>query len=188
MMKAKENKGLLHLKMVYKFSIVLLIGIGLFLIGRNEIGDDRIIESILFLYSISKTLFFFKLMFGRIRETAHVDLGYRDILTFIGYNTLLIVVSFAIDYLCLYEINQESFSGITTREEIIPHLVTFFYFSVAVFTTAGLGDIAPHTTIARLLCSSEMMISWFLVILVIANFTGIREALKNSLTAKGKEK
>ena len=177
-MESKVSNGLFHLPNVYKFLFVIFIGVVIFLIGRQELGNSTVNEAILFVYSLAKTVFFFSLLFARIRETADHQLDYKDILTFIGYNTLLIVISYGIDYLCLYEIDQHSFSGITTRGQLIPHIITFIYFSIATFSTAGLGDIAPHTTVAQLLISSEMMLSWFLTILVIANFSSIRETFK----------
>jgi voltage-gated potassium channel len=152
----------------------------IFSIGRKEIGNRNINEAILFIYSIAKTIYFFSLLFDRIKDTATDHLDYKDILTFIGYNTLLIVISYGIDYLCLYEIDPHSFTGITTREQLIPHIVVFFYFSVATFSTAGFGDIAPHSMVAQLLISSEMILSWFLTILVIANFSTIRDTFKKS--------
>ncbi len=177
-MENKVSAGLFHLPNVYKFLFVVFIGVVIFMIGRKELGNSTVNEAILLIYSLAKTVFFFSLLFDRIRLTADHHVGYTDILTFIGYNTLLVVMSYAIDYLCLYEINQHSFTGITTRSELIPHLITFFYFSIATFSTAGFGDITPHTTVAQLLISSEMMLSWFLTILVIANFSSIRETFK----------
>ena len=183
-MQNKVSSGLFHLPNVYKFLFVIFIGIVIFLIGRHELGNTNVNEAILFLYSLAKTIFFFSLLFDRIKETADHNLNYKDILYFIGYNTLLIVISYGIDYLCLYEIDQNSFTGITTRGHFIPHLITFFYFSIATFSTAGFGDIAPHTTVAQLLISSEMMLSWFLTILVIANFSSIRETFQQQSNSK----
>jgi len=174
----KVSTGLFHLPNFYRFSFVILIGVGIFYVGRKEIGNSVINESILFLYSVAKTIYFFSLLFARIRDTADHQVDYKDIIAFIGYNTMLIVISYGIDYLCLYEIDQTSFSGITTRDQFLPHLVTFFYFSITTFSTAGFGDIAPATVTARLLISSEMMLSWFLSILVIANFSSIRETFR----------
>lgn len=176
----KVSSRLFHLPNFYKFIFVIFIGVVIFFVGRKELGNGDVNEALLCIYSIAKTIYFFSLLFDRIKDTADRHLDYKDILTFIGYNTLLIVISYGIDYLCLYEIDQNSFTGITTRSQFIPHVVVFFYFSVATFSTAGFGDIAPHSTVAQLLISSEMMLSWFLTILVIANFSTIRETFKKS--------
>lgn len=178
MMNTGDQPALLDRPAIYKFIILILIGAIGFYVGRREIGNDLLNQYVLLFYCTGKTVYFMKIFFDRIRQTAHKDLLHTDILPFIGYNALLIVISFGIDYLCLYEINNNSFSGITTREHLFPHLIAFFYFSVSVFSTAGLGDIIPRNTTAQILVSSQMMLSWFLTILVIANFTGIRDAFK----------
>jgi len=177
-MQRKISSGLFHLPNLYKFSFVILIGVVVFFIGRKDIGDKMVNEAILFIYCVAKTIYFFSLLFDRIKETADHQVNYKDILTFIGYNAMLIVTSYAIDYLCLYEIDKNSFSGITMHEQFLPHIITFLYFSIATFSTAGFGDIAPTTITARLLISAEMMLSWFLTILVIANFSSIRETFR----------
>jgi hypothetical protein len=179
-MDKKVSAHLFHLPTFYKFLFVIFIGVLIFSAGRKEVGNSTINETLLFIYSIAKTIYFFILLFDRIKDTADHQLDYKDILTFIGYHTLLIVISYGIDYLCLYEIDQHSFTGITTRSQFIPHVVVFFYFSVATFSTAGFGDIAPHSIVAQLLISSEMMLSWFLTILVIANFSSIRDTFRKS--------
>ncbi len=174
------EQGILHLPTIVKFIFVILLGIVGFNIGRREIGNDYVNEALLFIYCISKAVYICRAFLRRMRETANDHLKHADIISFIGFNTLLLVLSYSADYLTLYEINPASFSGITTHNQLIPHIVAFLYYSISVFSTAGFGDILPRTVIAQLLVSSQMMLSWFLVILVIANFGSIRDAFKNA--------
>lgn len=175
-MKIRTRASLFHRPMLYKFSIVLIIGFILFIIGGKEMGKGIVPEAILLIYSLLKTFYFFKLVINRIKYTAHQVLDTKDIMSFIGINTILIVISYAVDYICLFEINKHSFSGVETWGHLGPHFVTFLYFSIVTFSTAGVGDIAPITLSARLLTSAELMLAWFLTILVIANFSFIRES------------
>ena len=175
-MKIRTRPALFHRPMLYKFSFVLIIGFILFIIGGKEMGKGTVPEAILLGYSLGKTFYFFKLVINRIKQTAHQVLDTNDIMSFIGINTILIVVSYGVDYICLFEINKHSFSGIETWGHLGPHFVTFLYFSIVTFSTAGVGDIAPVTLTARLLTSAELMLAWFLTILVIANFSFIRES------------
>lgn len=175
-MKIRSRAALFHRPMLYKFSIVLVTGFIFFIVGGKQIGKGTVPEAILLGYSLIKTFYFFKLVINRIKQTAHQVLDTKDIMSFIGINTILIVVSYAVDYICLFEINKHSFSGVQTWGHLGPHFVTFFYFSIVTFSTAGVGDIAPITITARLLTSAELMLAWFLTILVIANFSFIRES------------
>lgn len=173
------NTGILHLPTIYKFLLVIILGIVGFNVGRREIGNDAINESLLFIYSLTKAIYICRAFLLRIRATANAQLKHSDIISFIGFNALLLVLSYGVDYLTLYEINPLSFSGITTHNQLIPHITAFIYYSISVFSTAGFGDILPKTVAAQILVSSEMMLSWFLTILVIANFATIRATFKN---------
>lgn len=187
-MKIRPRSSLFHRPMLYKFSFVLVVGFILFTIAGKEMGKGTLPEVILFGYSLMKTFYFFKLVINRIKQTANQILDTNDIMSFIGVNTILIVVSYAADYICLFEINKHSFSGVQTWGHLGPHFVTFLYFSIVTFSTAGVGDIAPITLTARLLTSAELMLAWFLTILVIANFSFIRESFvqkKEEVTEPG---
>ncbi|RYE24663.1 MAG: two pore domain potassium channel family protein [Sphingobacteriales bacterium] len=172
---------------VLKFLLVIALGIVGFNIGRKEIGDDQINEALLFFYAISKAVYICRSFLIRIRETANDHLKHTDIISFIGYNALLLVLSYGVDYLTLFEIDPQSFAGITTHDLLIPHITAFLYYSISVFSTAGFGDVLPKTVAAQLLASSQMMLSWFLTILVIANFGTIRAAFKKAEAEKDGE-
>lgn len=172
--------SILHLPTIYKFLLVILLGIAGFNIGRREIGDDDINTSLLFIYSIIKAIYICRAFLLRIRKTANDHLKHTDIISFIGFNALLLVLSYGVDYLTLFEIEPQSFIGITTHDKLIPHITAFIYYSITVFSTTGFGDILPKTVAAQILVSSEMMLSWFLTILVIANFGTIRAAFKKN--------
>jgi hypothetical protein len=175
-----KKRGMVHLPTIYKFVFVILLGVVGFNVGRREIGDDYVNEVLLFIYCFGKAIYICKSFLNRIRETANDHLKHTDIISFIGFNALLLVVSYGVDYLTLFEINPASFTGITTHDHLIPHITAFIYYSISVFSTAGFGDILPKTVAAQVLVSSEMLLSWFMTILVIANFGTIRAAFKQS--------
>jgi hypothetical protein len=58
----------------------------------------------------------------------------------------------------------------------VDDFAAFCYFSVTNFTTAGLGDIVPVSNSARFFVASELVISFFFSIFVIANLALLRES------------
>jgi len=69
-----------------------------------------------------------------------------------------------------------AFRGLPSSPDLLDDFITFFYFSVTNFTTAGLGDIIPNAKSARLFVASELIIAFFFTIFVIANLALLRES------------
>lgn len=170
---------MVRLKYTYRFSLVILIGLAVFLLDYYELANIFISEIILLCISLCKSGYFIYFAFDRIKTTAHKDFYYNEFLTFIVSSVLLIIVSYAADFYCLFRINEIAFSGVPLRENIINEFINFFYYSISVFTTAGFGDIKPNSSTAQILVSAELMIAFFFTILFIANISHIRESYKN---------
>lgn len=91
---------------------------------------------------------------------------------------LLVIVSFAIDYYCLFRINPTAFSGILPDLNMGAEAINFFYYSISVFTTAGFGDIKPNSTSGQIFVSMELLIAFFFTIFVIANVAHLRSSFQ----------
>lgn len=171
------TNDLLHYRHVYGFLAV--IGAGAILLGiiQAEVSNDRVDEMVVLCVSMLKSILFFRLLFRRISATAEAELGMRNALAFIVTNLALFLLSYAFDFLSLYQVNELSFRGVPLGDGLFSRAIAFLYFSVVTFSTAGFGDIAPATNTARLLTSTELLLSYGLTVLVIANFTGLRRAL-----------
>ena len=103
---------------------------------------------------------------------------------FIGMSIVLFIISYAIDFYCLYQINPDSFHGLTQPANLANDFLSFFYYSVTTFTTAGLGDIVPASASARLFTSAELIISFFFTIFIIANLAILRESFSQKKNGK----
>lgn len=115
---------MLELKIAYKYIIVIIIGIAIFLLDLFNESGSTLNESILILAGLFKSVYFIKF-------------------TYIA----LIVLSFAVDYNCLSRIKETAFSGILPAGNIAKEFIGFLYFSASTFTTAGFGDIKPNDPI-----------------------------------------
>lgn len=156
---------------------VILLGVIIFLLDYYERFGPLTNEVVLFLLMAFKSAWFIVLTFRRIRSTLETEFFYHEFLSFIVYYVLLIILSFAVDFYCLYRIDPTAFAGIQQNRRVLDEFVTFSYFSIASFTTVGFGDILPHSTTAQVFVSAEVMLAFFFNILVIANIVQIRESM-----------
>ncbi|ULQ51049.1 potassium channel family protein [Flavihumibacter fluvii] len=168
---------MLELKIAYKYGIVILIGILIFLLDWYNESGSVLNESILIIAGLLKSLYFIRFTFNRIKETAHKEFIFSEFATFISFNIALIVLSFAIDFNCLFRIRETAFTGIIPTENIIKEFIGFLYFSASTFTTAGFGDIKPNDAITQLFVMAELFTGYFYTILVIANIMHIRNSI-----------
>ncbi|HQW84368.1 MAG TPA: ion channel [Ferruginibacter sp.] len=170
-----------HIKSTYKYLIVIGIGLAIFLVDYFELINTLSNEIVLSVLSLLKAGYFIYFVFGTIKETAHKEFDFHEFLGFVVLSILLVILSFAIDYYCLFRINAHSFAGVIAKQNIITEFISFFYYSISVFTTAGFGDIKPNSTSAQIFVSTELMIAFFFTILVIANITHIRASFKEKV-------
>ena len=170
-----------HIKSTYKYLIVIGIGLAIFLVDYFELINTLSNEIVLSVLSLLKAGYFIYFVFGTIKETAHKEFDFHEFLGFVVLSILLVILSFAIDYYCLFRINAHSFAGVIAKQNIITEFISFFYYSISVFTTAGFGDIKPNSTSAQIFVSTELMIAFFFTILVIANITHIRASFNEKV-------
>jgi hypothetical protein len=171
------NYKMSHIKTIYKFLIVILVGLLIFLADLFELASPIANEVVLFAICIFKASYFIRFVFRQIKATAYKEFSFHEFMSFVVTTILLVIVSYAIDYYCLFRIDPDAFAGIIHRN-IGTEVVSFFYFSISVFTTAGFGDIKPNLTTAQILVSTELMIAYFFTILVLANILLLRESFK----------
>jgi Ion channel len=133
-------------------------------------------EMVLVLVSIVKSVWFVRFVIRRIRRSTQQEFFFHEFMAFIGMSIVLFILSYAIDYYCLFQISADSFRGMPPSPNLLDDFLTFFYFSVTTFTTAGLGDIVPNCASARIFTASELTISFFFTIFIIANLSVLRES------------
>ncbi len=169
----------IHLKQmreVRPFVVVLLIGAVVFLADMYELENPFFRELVLSVISLAKSVWFLRFVVRRIRKDAQQEFIFHEFMAFIGLTVLLYVFSYAIDFYCLYQIRPDAFKGLPATPDLLDDFLTFFYFSVTNFTTAGLGDVIPKATSARLFVALELIVSFFFSIFVIANLSMLRES------------
>lgn len=177
----------IHLEQIWEtrpLIMVLLIGIGVFWADYSELSSPLIRELVLVALSLAKSVWFVSFVIRRIRLSTQFEFYFHEFMIFIGMSIVLFIISYAIDFYCLYQINPDSFHGLTQPANLANDFLSFFYYSVTTFTTAGLGDIVPASASARLFTSAELIISFFFTIFIIANLAILRESFSQKKNGK----
>lgn len=166
------------LRPILLFGSIVLLSVLLLLFVRHEVGSIEVLEFTVVTFSLSKTVFFVFEMFRHIARTSDREIGLQRIFAMIGIYAMLFVVSFAFDHWALLEVDPNAIEGVALGGDFFHRMADMLYYSISTFTTAGFGDLFPVSRTARLLASSELMLSFFLTVLVIANFSNLRDHYK----------
>ncbi len=163
-------KLVIHLTKEFVFLIVLLI---IFFAVMNFWGHQEHVQlwaGALVLFSITKIYFLVSHTFKKLDILIENDHSFNHMLLLLGAIITIIVISFAIDYLCVSEIYPEAFSGIQYGQSLALRFMNLLYFSIVTFTTVGYGDIIPVIPVAKLITVLEMMSAFVVIVFIISKY------------------
>ena len=167
-----------YFRLFLEHGIVLAVGLLVFWVDDREFFRYLYPKLFVIAWASVKSIFFLWDTLRRIVGFLREDYNYLHFIQFVGVSVTLIVLSFSLDYWCLNLVEEASFSGVTAAQGAGVQFLNFLYFSVCTFVTVGYGDIIPSTLAAKFLTMLEMCISFISIILVISNFSNIKEAMQ----------
>jgi hypothetical protein len=168
-------------EIVSQHLVIIALGAVIFYIEHLEFAHFFLEKLILILLAASKSVYFIAHSFRKIEEASVTNLTYNKFLVIILTNILLIVVSFAVDYSCLQEIDPHSFSGFNKDQSVLGLAFDLSYFSILSFTSVAYGDIIPVTKSAKMLTVMEVIVAYITTIIIISNFVQIKESLEKEV-------
>lgn len=157
---------------------IILGGLLLFVFDFYEVNSPRVNTLLLLLLLLAKAFYFVRAILGWVRKSVVSTYHLTYLMSFFALHVLLLVLSSGIDYYCLYRINPESFAPIANGLGPWSQLLTFLYFSLGKFTTAGGGELHPTSAVAQCCVMVEMALSYFTTVLVIANVSYLQALFK----------
>ncbi|MGZ3866691.1 MAG: ion channel [Bacteroidia bacterium] len=155
---------------------VIFCGVLIFFLDDREF-NDAYNKVLIFLFCLLKTGYFLGAGFKKIVRYSKLDLTYYEFLTFIGLNVVFIIFSFAIDFLCLYQVDPSSFSGIAKGAGFAEKLFDCFYYSLLIFSNIGMATILPETLAAKSFTMFESILSFVTIIFILSDFISLKESL-----------
>ncbi len=156
------------------FVAIILGGLLVFAFDFYELNSPEVNTLILLVLLLLKAAYFVWALLGWIRKSV-VSKYYLTYMTgFFVLHVLLLVLSFGIDYYCLHRIDATAFFLPAGQPGGWAQLLTFIYFSLGKFTTAGGGELHPANAVAQCCVMVEMALSYFTTVLVIANVSHLQ--------------
>ncbi|MBW0434785.1 ion transporter [Leptospira yasudae] len=168
-------------KTLVEYAVILALGFGIVYLDEIRFSSLDIKYIILFL-AISKSIYFLFKGFRKISEFSALNVEYYEFLIFIAFNISVIIVSFGLDYFCLFQIDSRSFSGIATELGTSLLLFKFVYFSLMIFTNIGIIKIIPESTTSEILVIVEAMLSFITIIFILSDFLSLKESISRKKT------
>ena len=171
-------------KALWRLVMVIAFGIAVYLLDDREIASRFWKLFALLVLAFVKAAYFVYLNIYILRATSGKHFDFIKYLLFFGVSASMIVLSFGIDYFCLYRIEATSFANIPPDSDVIGQAIAFLYFSLATFSTAGFGDIYPLVSAGRVLVGLELVLFLITMVLILSNIHPLRESLGNRGSGK----
>jgi hypothetical protein len=156
------------------------MGALVFYVDSLEFVDDLVTKLLILALVIFKSIFFFVQSFKKILEATKKNVAYHYFLLFMAINICLIVLSFSVDFLCLYQVEPLSFKGIVSTNSFGRNAFEFFYFSLLNFSNFGFGDITPVGMLSKTIVTFEIIISFITIIFILSDFVSLKESFSNN--------
>lgn len=142
---------------------------------------------VVILLSLGKTTFFGIENIRQLFEATRCNQAYHRFMLLMLINMTQIILSFGLDYHCLYCIEPASFSVELADATLFETLFEFTYFSTLNFTFFGYGDVTPQTVPAKFIAMTEILLAFVTVIFLLSDFISLKESLGKSPTTNNKE-
>jgi ion channel len=153
--------------------IFLLVLLTLFYIAMTFFGHEKhsyYWAGALVLISITKIFLLVSHTFKKLDSLIENNHSFNHLLLLLGAIITIIVISFAIDYLCVLEIYPKAFSGIQSEAPLLFRFTNLLYFSIVTFTTVGYGDITPVNSVSKLITVFEMITAFIVIVFIISKY------------------
>ncbi len=124
----------------------------------------------LIIFSVVKISLLVSHTFKKLDILIAYDHSFMHLLLLLAAIITIILISFAIDYLCVSEIFPGAFSGLDLEQSLLLRFADLLYFSIVTFTTVGYGDITPVNLLAKLISVFEMVSSFIVIMFVISKY------------------
>jgi hypothetical protein len=155
------------------YTIVVVSGTIMYFVEHLDL-NKYLLYAFVFSVMIAKMWYF---MVSIYKKLVHFSKSYFRFLFFISMNILLMVISFAVDYYCIYLIDVNSFSGLEDATTLPGQLFKFFYLSFLLFTNMGVANVVPVSMPAECMVMFEAIVSFMTIIFILSDFVSLKESL-----------
>jgi hypothetical protein len=136
---------------------------------------------LIFAFCVAQLFYFVVFSLRKLFFETGVKLSYAKILIRISGTIVLILLTFTLNYWCLFDNNPEAIAGVNDSS-LFRELLDMFYFSCVTLATVGYGDILPKSMAAKSIVILEMATAFFIVVFLLSNVSNIMNSVKKNIT------
>jgi hypothetical protein len=162
---------------IEKYLVIIFLGVLMFYFADQEIVDPGLNTVFILILSFGKTIFFVVQSLRKINHVIDKNVAYFRFLIFMTFHILTIVISFGVDFFCLYTANPDNFQGVSPTAGIPELLFEFIYLSMLAFNNLGFYDVTPVSMVSKVLVMTEILIYYFTIVLILSDFVSLRDSV-----------
>ena len=171
-----------------KYFVIIFLGLVVFYFDDQEIIDSETNTWLILILAFGKVTFFIIQSLNKINHVIDKNVAYFRFLIFMAVNILAIIVSFGIDFFCLYTIDPTNFTGLAETSSIPERLFEFIYLSMLGFNNLGFYDVTPIGMPTKILVMIEILIYYFTIIVILSDFISLRDSILEERLEKSAKK
>ncbi len=152
-------------QLLWQHGLILLLDLGLYLIDKYEGLPPAIITAVLLLGAAGKTGYF---LLHNFRALAALRQAFQQFVLLVSLNLSMIALSFALDFYCLYRVNNQAFNGLRPGSEL-EIFGQLFYHSVGTLISNSGGTASAAAGTTQVLLLLEKIAGFVSTVFVISN-------------------
>ncbi len=152
-------------QLLWQHGLLLLLGLGVYLIDKYEGLTPGIITALLLLAAAAKTGYF---LLHNFRALSAMRQAFQQFLLLVSLNLGMIALSFALDFYCLYRVNSQAFAGLRPGSEL-EIFGQLFYHSVGTLISNSGGTVTAAAGTTQVLLILEKIAGFVSTVFVISN-------------------
>lgn len=163
-MKPQPLQNQLH-RLLWQHGLLLLLGLALYLLDKHEGLPPDVITGLLLAAAAGKTGYF---LLHNFRALAALRETFQQFILLVSLNLGMIALSFALDFYCLYRVNDHAFAGLRPGSEL-EIFGQLFYYSVGTLISNSGGSVAAAAGPTQVLLLLEKISGFVSTAFVISN-------------------
>ena len=164
-------------KRIIKYLLVILLALIVFMVNASEHVNPQFNLICVLVFAAFKSIMFMFQSLQKVIDVSKNDTPYYQFLIFLSLNITLIILSFAVDYYCLYRAQPDCFVGVQHTKSSIYIFIDFTFLSIMAFTNFGYGNLVATGMLAKFVLTMELLISYAFIIFILSDFISLKESL-----------
>ena len=172
--------------LIVKYLMIMGFGLLIFYIDEKDFFHYKWTLALIDVLAFFKAAYFIYFSYKKILHISENNIPYNGYLRFMLINIFMVILSFSVDYMCLYKVDHNCFVGINKHFSYYELIFEFWYFSVLNFSFFGYGYLMPISVASKFVVLLEVILSFTTVFFILSDFVSLKESLSDQMKSKKK--